>query len=340
MTHFASALVGYPCQVNVLVLGGTVFVGRHFVEAALHSGHRVTLLHRGQHGADLFPEAEHVFCDRDGGLDAIGDRRFDWIVDTCGYVPRVVRQSVERFSSTDAGYLFVSTISVYDDPDAARIDEGSQLSRLEDPTTEVVDGATYGGLKVLCEEAVAQGFPERALIIRPGLIAGPHDPTNRFTYWVDRVARGGRVLAPDNADQPLQLVDVRDLAAFMLRAVERGLTGVFNVTGPQTTFGAMLRACGTARLEILDHDFLRSQAIELWQDLPLALADEPGTRTLMRTDSSRAHAAGFSCRPLEETAQATRRWSAQSPAADPRFGLSPEREKATLKAWDSRISEA
>jgi 2'-hydroxyisoflavone reductase len=323
---------------RILVLGGTQFIGRHFVEQALAVGHEVTLFHRGRRGAELFPEVERVLGDRDGGLDGLGERAWDAVVDTSGYVPRVVRQSASRLRDRTARYLFVSTISVYDDPDATEPDESSRLADLADPATEEVTGETYGGLKVLCEREVEGAFGERSLIVRPGLVAGPYDPTNRFTYWVDRFAEGGSVLAPDRDEAPLQLIDARDLAAFMLHGLEAGLHGPYNAAGPASTFGEMLRILGElwpeARPVRVPEAVLEGYGVTLWQDLPLALPGSGEGDALMRTRSDRARAAGLQNRPLAQTALETRAWSGENPPEEPvRHGMSRDREREALARW-------
>ena len=188
---------------NLLILGGTVFLGRHLVEAALARGHAVTLFNRGQHNPDLFPEVERLRGDRDGDLQALEGRRWDAVVDTCGYVPRVVRASAEMLAPNVDHYTFISSISVYADTSKPGIDEQAPVGTLDDPTTEEVTGESYGPLKALCEQAAEAAMPGRVLNIRPGLIVGPHDPTDRFTYWVRRVAEGGEVLAPGNPHAPV-----------------------------------------------------------------------------------------------------------------------------------------
>src|SRR5689334_13695101 len=201
---------------DLLVLGGTVFVGRHLVEAALARGHRVTLFNRGRQNADLFPEAEKLRGDRDGDLSALVGRRWDAAIDVAGRVPRIVRQSAQLLADAVPHYTFISTISVYADYATPNLDESGPLATAADPTTEDPSGANYGPLKVLCEQEVERAFPDRALIIRPGLIVGPYDPTNRFTYWPRRVAQGGGVLAPNGPEQPARFIDVRDLAQWTL----------------------------------------------------------------------------------------------------------------------------
>ncbi|MGV3614943.1 MAG: NAD-dependent epimerase/dehydratase family protein [Fimbriimonas sp.] len=324
---------------DILVLGGTVFVGRHFVAAALAAGHRVTLVHRGQRGAELFPEAERILADRDGGLDALGNRSWDAVVDCCGYVPRIVAQSVEALKDRVDRYLFVSTISVYRDPSIAGMDEEAPIFASSAPGVEEVTGETYGPMKVGCEDAVRGAFGDRATIVRPGLVMGPYDPTNRFTYWVDRLARGGEALVPARPEQPMQLIDARDLGQFMLRLVERNIGGTFNACGPDTpkNLGDMIEAChclnlGT-RLVWAEPAFLEAQGVGLWSELPLILPPDGGSDGMSLVDNRRAIAEGLAFRSWEETARDTLAWVREAPpAGPPRHGLDPEKERRVLDA--------
>jgi 2'-hydroxyisoflavone reductase len=325
--------------VKLLVIGGTIFLGRHVVEAALAKGHEVTIFHRGRHGADLFPDVERILGDRDGGLEPLRGRSFDAILDPSGYVPRVVRASAEFFADATDHYAFVSSLSVYADDSTPGQDESGPLVELEDPAVEEVTGETYGGLKVLCEAAVKDVFGERGLNFRPGLIVGPHDPTDRFTYWPHRVARGGRVIAPAPEDWPVEFTDVRDLAAFLVHAAERRIGGVFNASGPaveRPTFGRFLAACrdvagSDAEFVWVDEAFMEAQGIAPWMDLPLfAGTDAPGFNT---RDSGAAVAAGLTFRPMEETIRDTLEWARSLPAdREWRAGLTEEREAAALSS--------
>jgi len=197
---------------DLLILGGTGFLGRHLVEAALGDGHRPTLFNRGLSEPGLFPEVEKLEGDREGNLSALLGRRWDAVIDTCGYVPRVVRASAGLLADAVEHYTFVSSISVYSDAIAPGADEEAPVRELPDPTVEEVTEETFGGLKALCERAAEEMLPDRVLNIRPGLISGPYDPTDRFTYWPCRVAAGGEILAPDHEERGVQYIDVRGLA--------------------------------------------------------------------------------------------------------------------------------
>ncbi len=329
---------------KLLILGGTVFIGRHLVDAALERGHEVTLFNRGQHNADLYPMAERLRGDRDGDLTALRGRRWDAVVDTCGYVPRVVRASAEELADAVDHYTFISTISVYPDLGSKDIDEEAPLATLDDPSVEEVTGETYGGLKVLCERAVEQVIPGRALIVRPGLIVGPHDSSDRFTYWPHRVARGGEALAPGRSEYPTQFIDARDLMDWSLQAVERRLTGVYNATGPAytMTMGHVLDTCkdisgSDARFTWVDDSFLTEAGVAPYTELPLWVPATPEMAGFATVDCGKAIAAGLTYRPLADTVRDTLAWDQTRPADTERAnGLKSEREAELLRSWHSR----
>jgi 2'-hydroxyisoflavone reductase len=329
--------------VRILVIGGTRFLGRAFVEAALARHHDLTLFNRGLSGPDLFPEAEHNRRDRDGGLDALGDGAYDAVLDTCGYVPRVVRASAQASADRVGRYAFVSTLSVYADERTVGQDESAPIAVTPDPSVEEITDDTYGPLKALCEAEVERSVPGRALIVRPGLIVGPNDPTDRFTYWPVRVAAGGDVLAPYGPGYRTQFIDVRDLAGWILTMLEDGATGVFNATGraEPLPLGTLLDTCrdvsgSDARFVYVDEGFLLEEGIEPWSELPLWIPGEEGVGS-HAFDSSKAVANGLTFRPVEATAADTLAWARTRPTADPiRAGMYPEREAALLKAWRRR----
>ncbi|MGH9553727.1 MAG: NAD-dependent epimerase/dehydratase family protein, partial [Terriglobales bacterium] len=218
---------------RLLVIGGTQFVGRHLVDAAITAGHQVALFNRGQTNPGLFGNIEKMRGDRDGGLFALRGRSFDAVIDTCGYLPRVVRQSAELLSRNTPQYVFISTASVYELPPVpTRLDETAKLATTGDPTSEERSWQTYGPLKALCEQIVRDAYPAGALIVRPGIIAGPHDASDRLTYWVYRAACGGTMVAPGDGAQPVQVIDVRDLAQWIVQMIERKQVGTFNAAGP------------------------------------------------------------------------------------------------------------
>jgi 2'-hydroxyisoflavone reductase len=316
---------------HLLVLGGTKFLGRHTVEIALERGHEVTLFNRGETHPELFPRAEKLRGDRDGNLDELRGRSFDAVVDTSGYVPRIVRETIEALG-TVGHYTFVSSISVYADCSTPPT-ESSPLLRLAEPTEDW--RAAYGELKVLCEETVRSAFPS-AFIPRPGLIAGPWDPTGRFSYWPQRLATGGRVLAPSPPDAPAQVIDARDLAAWIVLAAETGLAGTFNAVDRPTTWAEFLAACGEADLVWVAPEFLVDEGVGEWMELPVWLYD-PSYAGMLAVDPAPAFAAGLETRPIAETARDTLAWleSGQGPA-DVQAGLARDKEQRILDAWLSK----
>jgi 2'-hydroxyisoflavone reductase len=315
---------------RLLVLGGTKFLGRHAIEAALAAGHEVTLFTRGQTNPELHPEAEHLRGDRDGDLEALEGRSWDAVVDTSGFVPRVVRQSAELLWDSVRRYVFVSSISVYDDF-SAPVDESSRVAQLEDPSSEEVL-EHYGALKAACEHVVEKAYGDRSARVRAGLIVGPHDATDRFTYWPRRIAAGGDVLCPGDPDAPVQFVDVRDLGAWLVKLALEGPGGVFNATGPAEplSFVELLDRMSTtigsdANLVWTDEQRILAADVQPWTELPLWL---PGSKHagMARADISRALAAGLTFRPLEETVADTLAWDRTVPGDRPTLRAEKEQE--------------
>jgi 2'-hydroxyisoflavone reductase len=322
--------------VRILLLGGPRFVGRAVAEAALARGHELTFFNRGRTNPDLFPEVERLLGDREGDLAALDGRDWDAVVDTSGYVPGAVRASAEALAGSGR-YLFVSSVSVYADL-SEPVDEEGAVEQLGDQPVDALtpDFSNYGALKALCEEEAREVFGERALVVRPGLIVGPHDPTGRFTYWPHRLARGGTVLAPAPPDEPTQFVDVRDLGEWMVRLCEQGTGGTFNATNRGVPWRHLLETCrdvaGTdAELEWVPGDFLLAQEVGEWMELPLWVAD-PAMAALHRVDVTRAIESGLTFRPLEETVRGALEHAETTDTA----GLAPERESALLAAWHER----
>jgi 2'-hydroxyisoflavone reductase len=305
---------------KLLVLGGTRFLGRHLAALALARGHRLTLLHRGRSDTTLFPQAEHRLADRDGDLAAaLAGGTWDAVIDTSAYVPRQVRAVAAVLAGRVAHYQLVSTISVYAQGAPPPLREDTPLQPLDDPTTEAVTGATYGGLKALCEAAALQGFGAgHCQIVRPGLIVGPHDPTGRFSWWVRRLQRGGEVLAPGDPAAPVQFIDVRDLAAWMLDRAEAGGHGIANATGPVggLTMGDWLGQARdllnpAATLHWIDEAPLLAAGVAPWMELPLWLP--AADSALHRCGIERAVSQGLQTRPLAETLLDTAAWLATLP---------------------------
>ncbi len=325
---------------KILIIGGTQFVGRHIVMTALQQNHQITLLNRGT--KNVFPELELLKADRNEltDLDQLKGRSWDIVIDTCAYFPRQVKHVLERLDTKH--YTLISSISAYKHQDIAMQDETADLAELEDETVEEVTGETYGGLKVLCEQA-AQQHPSN-LIVRPGLIVGPYDHTDRFSYWPDRVAKGGEVLAPDKASNPVQFIDVRDLTEWILHAASQNLTGAYNlVNDPDSVnFGALLSSCkevsqSNAMFTWLSEAFMLENDIGPWIELPLWVPGE--SVNFMRVNNAKARAAGLNIRPIADTIAATLAFLAERPEDhQPKAGLAPDKEKAILNLWSEASS--
>ncbi len=332
---------------KLLILGGTQFVGRTLTEIALSRGHEVTLFNRGNTNADLFPEVEKLQGDRASDLSELEGRSWDAVIDTCGYVPRVVKMSAEMLADKVQHYTFISSISVYASEQATTansIDEDFPLAELEDESTEEITGGSYGGLKVLCERAAEAAMPGRVLTIRPGLIVGPYDHTDRFSYWPVMTQRLDTLVAPPE-DAPIKVIDARDLAEFTLDMVEAKETGIYHATGPDydLNFGEVLQLCTkvvaeqAAEIVHVSEEFLKEQEIQPWGDLPLWLPSDLAGMT--RIDVSKAVAAGLKFRPLEETMRDLLAWFSATHDADTalKAGLSPEKQAELLAAWREKV---
>ena len=324
---------------KILILGGTRFLGRAIVDAALAAGHTLTLFNRGQSGPGLFPSVEALRGDRTADLSALAGRSWDAVVDPSGYFPRVVGASADALRDHVGQYVFISSISVYAKPSASGEDD--PVGTTEDPTVETITGGTYGPLKALCEQAAAARFSGRALIVRPGLIVGPHDPTDRFSYWPWRIAQGGVVLAPGRPDRGVQVIDARNLAEWTLRMIETRATGVFNATSPAgaITLGGLLdtsrRVSGSAaQVTWAEEGWLLGQGVAAWSDMPVWVPEfDPETAGFFDVPVARAVAAGLAFRPLEATIRDTLAWLATRPADHAwRAGLTRAREAELLAA--------
>jgi 2'-hydroxyisoflavone reductase len=333
---------------NILIIGGTVFLGRALVDAARARGHALTLFNRGRSNPELALDAEQIHGDRAGDLSALAGRRWDAVIDTCGYVPRVVRHSAAALAGATDHYTFISSISVYASTREPGVDETAPVGTLADPTEEKVTGETYGPLKALCERAAEEEMPGRVLVVRPGLIVGPYDPTDRFTYWPARVARGGAVLAPGRPERATQVIDVRDLAEWTIALVEARQTGVFNATGPDRVLmmGELLEtsreeSASDAQLIWADEAFLLEQGVGPWVELPLWIPEsDPDAAGFSAIDVRKATAAGLRFRPLPDTVRATLEWAATRPPGHAwRAGLAPDKEQALLQAWEERLKD-
>lgn len=317
---------------RILVLGGTRFAGRAVVEAALGRGDTVTMFNRGITNRGLFPGVETVIGDRTEDLYGLGRREFDAVIDVACYDPAAARLSAGALKGRVGRYVFVSTVSVYASQASTEAQlEDSPLAELKPDATDPLEN--YGANKALCEAIIREAYGERALIGRPGLITGPHDPTDRFPYWPRRIARGGRVLAPGDAGDLTQVIDVRDLAAFLLDGIHRHRAGVYNLTGTPRPFGILLNLCRTAtysdaELTWVPTDRLVAAGVDPGTGIPLWVG-EPGYEAFNDVDSSRAAAAGLSCRSLTETIRDTLAWDLGRGGPE-KQGLDPAEEERLL----------
>lgn len=325
---------------RILIIGGTRFLGCHLVDAALARRHEVTLFNRGKSNPDLFPQLETILGDREKDVNRLQGRVWDAVIDVAGYLPRIVRLSAEVLEPNVSRYVFISSLSVYADFRKIGIDESYPVGKIEGESVEEITGETYGPLKALCEKTVQQIYGERALIVRPGLIVGPHDPTDRFTYWPVRVARGGDVLAPQKAGAATQIIDVRDLSDFVLKLIEENASGIYNATGPdyELTLGKLLEVSkqvsgSNANVKWASVEFLNQNKVEAWSDMPAWIPDDEEGVGFARVDISKALRAGLKFRPLEETVRDTLEWARTRPTDHEwRAGLTPEREAEVLAA--------
>lgn len=321
---------------RILVVGGTRFVGREIVESALADGHEVTVFHRGVTGPDLFPSAEHLLGDRFADLGRLAGREWDATVDVCAYFPRAVDELATALGGRGGQHVLISTVSVYAPPPGPGLTEDAELIELEDPTTEVVTDRTYGGLKVLCERAAARAYGSELLIVRPTYVVGPNDYTWRFPSWVRRVAAGGEVLCPGPASIPMQVIDARDQADFVVHLLRQGRGGTFHTASPKPPFslGDLLEAtvevvapAGTS-LTWIDPEFLAGEGLDD-SAFPFWAPGEPDFDVLA-ADPSAALAAGLQPRPLAETIADTAAWVRDNAEHAPP-GLDPDREADLIR---------
>ncbi|MEJ7597868.1 MAG: NAD-dependent epimerase/dehydratase family protein [Kofleriaceae bacterium] len=332
---------------TILVLGGTGFLGPHVVAAAQARGHTLTLFNRGKTHPGLFPEVEKLQGGRDGKLDALVGRKWDAVVDTSGYVPRIVKLSAELLAPNINQYVFISTISVYADHAKVGADETAKLSTIADPTNEEVK-VNYGALKALSEQAAEAALPGRVTNIRPGLIIGPGDPTGRYSHWATRMAEGGEVLCPGTGATPTQYIDGRDLGVWIVKAIEDRAVGVFNALGPAervtmkaTLDGTNEGAGGKGKPVWVDAAFLEQHGVAPWSELPMWF-DTTGEMAGFGTMSNaRAVKAGLSFRPIRDTARDTLAWldTLTDPAERTKFrstGIARDKELKVLAAWKAR----
>ena len=338
-----------PTPLKILILGGTGFTGPFQVRYAVARGHTVTVFNRGRRQADLPDSVEHLIGDRNNDLKTLEGRKWDVVIDNPTTLPNWVRLSGKLLKDACRQYVFISTISVYADTSVVGMAETTPVLEYKDArdafTLELNQETMrfYGELKALSEREAAYWFPGRVTIIRPGLIVGPGDTSDRFTYWPVRIDRGGEVLAPNTPNDPSQIIDARDLAEWTVRMVEQGDVGVYNATGPERPrpFGEMLNGIKTAlgsnaTFTWVDQDFLQDQNVHGWADLPVWVRQGPDTAGFMTVSVAAAMAKGLSYRPLDMTARDTLAYHKSRPAerqAKLSAGLTPERETEVLKAW-------
>ncbi|HEX2992332.1 MAG TPA: SDR family oxidoreductase, partial [Anaerolineales bacterium] len=320
---------------KILIIGGTKFLGRHLVDAARAAGHEVTLFNRGKTNPALFSDVETITGDREQDMDRLSGREWDAVIDVAGYLPRIVRLSAEALKDSVRRYIFISSISVYADNRKIGIDESYPVGKLQDESVEEITGETYGPLKALAEKAVQDMYGDRALIVRPGLIVGPYDPTDRFTYWPMRVKRGGDMITPDRPQTPIQIIDVRDLSEFIVKLIEDNASGVYNATGPdyELMMGEFLDACkrvagSVAAFHWASAEFLAEHGVQPWSDMPVWIPDTEEDAGFSRIDVSKAIDGGLKFRPLEDTIRDTIAWAETRPKGHEwRAGLNSDKER-------------
>ncbi len=317
---------------NILILGGTAFLGRHLVTAALEKNHQLTLFHRGSRNP--YPDLENILGNRETDLGKLAGRTWDAVIDTSAYIPRIAKLSALALSRSVGRYCFISTISVYKEFTQAH-DENAPVAMLESDTEEVT-GATYGALKALCEGEIALEYGTKALVLRPGLIVGAFDPSDRFTYWVDRIAKGGTVLAPSEPTNGVQFIDALSLARFTIHALEQNLTGTYNLNSQslemQHVLETIKRVSGSdATIHWANENFLEQHKVNPWMgadSLPLWIPelDAAVSGTIIKA----ALSAGLAFRPLEETIKEVLEWANSRENHTWRSGVTREREAELL----------
>jgi 2'-hydroxyisoflavone reductase len=342
----APSLAPAKTSKTLLILGGTGFIGPHLTEEALRLGWKVTHFNRGKRAPGGVPEVETLIGDRNGQLDALRGRKWDVVIDDTGQIPKYVKMSAELLAPNVGYCLFISSISAYASF-AQPNDESSPVGHLDDPNIDKTTNDTYGPMKALCEKYSMQAFKGRASVVRPGYIVGPLDSSDRFTYWPVRASRGGEMMAPGTARDPIQVIDVRDLAAWMMKLAQRRTTGYFNAVSPPRAFtmGDLIEASVRAspasgvRVTWVPEDFLATQWKVEDLDFPPWSPMSGDTAGASLTSTTRAQRAGLKTRPLQETVTDTLAWFHTLPSArqeKPRAGIDPHKEADVLKAWHEK----
>jgi 2'-hydroxyisoflavone reductase len=323
--------------VRILIIGGTAFVGRYIAQAAIDNGHDVTLFNRGQTGPDLFPRARYLTGDRNSDLSALAAGDWDATVDVCGYFPRQLRSLADALGGRGGRYVFISSVSAYSSKVPRGYDESGPLAEIDDPEADTVTAANYASLKVACEQTATALFGDGATIVRPTYVIGPHDRSHRFTWWVDRLARGGEVLAPGHPDDPIQLIDVRDQGSWVVGLLENSIMGTFHAVSPAPPFGfgQMLEAIAAevapegTRITWVDSEFLVAEGVDGGM-LPLWAEGDAGAANMMTANPAAAYAAGLTPRPLRQTVAEMRQAGETTP---PGIRLPADREAELLSRW-------
>lgn len=321
---------------KILIIGGTRFVGRHLVNSARAHGHDVTLFNRGKSNPGLFRRVKTIRGDRETDLNQLSGQ-WDAVIDTCGYLPRVVRLSAEALKDKVGRYVYISSISVYASFKKIGVNESDPVGSLADESVEEITGETYGPLKALCEKVVQDVYGPRSLIIRPGLIVGPHDPTDRFTYWPLRIAKGSDVLAPDRPDAMTQFIDARDLADFIIKLIDQNVSGTFNAASNPVTLSTVFETCkriskSNANFKWAPVDFLEKHNVAPWSDMPIWISEVGDDAGVSQVDISKAINAGLTFTPLAQTIKDIYDWEFERPEGyELKAGLKPEREKELLE---------
>jgi 2'-hydroxyisoflavone reductase len=338
---------------KILIIGGTKFLGRHLVRAAQAKNHEVTLFHRGRHPSEGIENVEEIFGDRNDDLDNLRNRNWDVAIDTCGYLPQTVKASAEALKNSVGQYVFISSISAYADFTNPDYDENAPLAVLTEEQklkaekidakgeiTAIVLEDMYGALKALCEQEVLKAFPEKSLIIRSGLIVGSFDTTDRFTYWVMRVSKGGEVLAPGTPNRFVQFVDVRDLSEWIIKLIEDNESGIYNATGKpfELTMEKVLEEIkkasdGDASFTWVDEKFLGREKVQGWSEMPLYVAESAkDAQGFLSANVDKALEKGLRFRPLSDTIEDTLQWR-KTKSDEMKAGISIEKEKELLGKW-------
>ncbi|MBE7434308.1 MAG: NAD-dependent epimerase/dehydratase family protein [Anaerolineales bacterium] len=321
---------------KILIIGGTRFVGRHLVNSARARGHEVTLFNRGKSNPGLFRRVKAIQGDREKDLDQL-TAEWDAVIDTCGYLPRIVRLSAEALKEKVGRYVYISSISVYASFKKIGIKESDAVGTLADESLEEITGETYGSLKALCEKVVQDVYGPRSLIIRPGLIVGPHDPTDRFTYWPLRIAKGGDVLVPDNPSAMTQFIDARDLADFIIKLIDQNVSGTFNATSNPVTLSTVFETCkriskSNANFKWAPVDFLEKNNVAPWSDMPIWIPEVGDDAGVSQVDISKAVNAGLTFTPLAQTIKDIYDWEFERPEGyELKAGLKRDRENELLE---------